>query len=148
MVTLLVDTKQAEILQLATQAGSISLAMRNPLDASQEARRLTRAREISPVSSGGGVSTAAAEDDADPFAEQKKPEPAPVAKAPPPANEWLTTIIRGKESHTRAFPLAGDAADAEQQARPAETSIDAAAPKTSAAPAVEPAQVEPIGAGT
>ena len=44
MVTLLVDPKQAEILQLASQTGSIALAMRNPLDAEHETRRLTRAR--------------------------------------------------------------------------------------------------------
>ena len=69
MVTLLVDPKEAEILQLAMQAGSISLAMRNPLDAAQDARRLTRAREISPTASAGGVVTSA--DDLDPFEETK-----------------------------------------------------------------------------
>ena len=150
MVTLLVDTKQAEILQLAMQAGSISLAMRNPLDAAQEARRLTRAREISPVSSSGGVSTAAA-DDGDPFAEVKKPEPVKAAKPVP--NEWLTTIIRGKESHTRAFPLPAipvSAAEPQGKPSPADDAGGAeAAPKTSAAPAQEPVEVEvePIGAG-
>ena len=155
MVTLLVDPKQAEILQLAVQAGAISLAMRNPLDAGQEARRLTRAREISPTASSGGVMTSA--DNADPFAEDEPP----VAKAPvkPVPNEWLTTIIRGKDSHTRTFPLPDSAAAAEPETKRGagaggggddddDDDDDDRAPKTSAAPAAEPAEVEPIGAGT
>jgi hypothetical protein len=113
--------------------------MRNPLDAAQESRRLTRAREISPTASSGGVMTSA--DNADPFAEAKKPEP-----AKPASNEWLTTIIRGKESHTRTFPLPDSAAAAEPDAKP-DTADEDRAPKTSAAPADEPVQVKPIGAG-
>jgi hypothetical protein len=140
MVTLLVDPKQAEILQLAMQAGAISLAMRNPLDAAQEARRLTRAREISPTASSGGVMTVA--DNADPFADERKPEP-----VKPVSNEWLTTIIRGKESHTRTFPLADSAAAVEPDAKPDAAGSDDRAPKSSAAPAAEPVQVQPIGAG-
>jgi Flp pilus assembly protein CpaB len=146
MVTLLVDPKEAEILQLAMQAGSISLAMRNPLDAVQDARRLTRAREISPTASAGGVVTSA--DDADPFAE-KKPEPVKAAApAAPIRNEWLTTIIRGKESQTRAFPLPGSADEPPVSGAGAKQQPDAAAaPKASAAPAAAPVNVEPIGVG-
>jgi pilus assembly protein CpaB len=146
MVTLLVDPKQAEVLQLATQAGSIALAMRNPLDASQEMRRLTRAREISPTSASPGVVTAI--DDADPFAE--KPEPTRTAAkpaAPPPPNEWQTTVIRGNESRTRTFslpPAASGEPTAREEASPADA---AAAPKVNAAPAEPAVSVEPIGAG-
>ena len=148
MVTLLVDPKQAEILQLATQAGAISLAMRNPLDSSQEARRLTRAREISPLAAAGGITTAVdnASDD-DPFAE-KKPEPVRAAAAPkepvkPVPSEWLTTIIRGSESHTRTFALPAGPAAEKTSAPAADAEV---APKTSAAPAAQPVQIQPIGA--
>ena len=98
MVTLLVDTKQAEVLQLAMQSGSVSLAMRNPMDAAQESRRLTRAREIAPDGA-LGVSTEAAPD---PFVEK----PTQVAEpAPRPVDAWETIIIRGTATQSRRFPL-------------------------------------------
>jgi pilus assembly protein CpaB len=124
MVTLLVDTKQAEVLQLAMQSGSVSLAMRNPLDGSHESRRLTRAREIAPDGA-FGVSMAAAPD---PFTDKPAvAEPAPAA----PANEWETIIIRGTNTQSRRFPL--PTAD--------HPSLDMVAPA-----ATPKAQLEPAGA--
>jgi Flp pilus assembly protein CpaB len=143
MVTLLVNPKQAEILQLAMNSGSISLAMRNPLDSGQEARRLTRAREISPD---GGMPGIASSSD-DPFSEPLPKEPQPAAPAvvavpaapakPRPAAEWETIIIRGKASQIRTFPLPpeADGAAAEDQTDPA-----ASTPKVELAP-------EPAAAG-
>ena len=129
MVTLLVDPKQAEILQLAMQAGAISLAMRNPLDAEQETRRLTRAREISPNASSSSVLTAS---DPDPFGDAPTTQVAatPPAPAAPPANEWETTIIRGKESSTRTFTLPSEAGDptSSDPATPAATSTPPSTP--------------------
>src|SRR4051812_3572660 len=56
MVTLLVDPKQAELIQLAIQNGSVSLSMRNPMDAGRESPRMTRTEELmrglAPVRSG------------------------------------------------------------------------------------------------
>jgi pilus assembly protein CpaB len=113
MVTLLVNPKQAEILQLAMNSGSISLAMRNPLDNGQESRRLTRAREISPDGGTPGIALTSE----DPFADSKSNESRPAAAAaatvtspatPAHANAWQTTIIRGKASETRTFPLPAD----------------------------------------
>lgn len=131
MITLLVDPKQAEILQLATQSGSIALAMRNPLDSGEELRRLTRAREISPSTGATSVVTSI---EPDPFTDV----PEPAASITPP-NEWETTIIRGKKSQIRTFPMpeTGDSADSE----PAE-------PDVSTLPPAEPAvSAEPAGAG-
>ena len=145
MVTLLVNPKQAEILQLAMNSGSISLAMRNPLDNGQESRRLTRAREISPDGGTPGIALSSE----DPFSDSKSKEPQPAAAAAAPvaspavkpshANAWETTIIRGKASETRTFPLPADAQGtaAEDQADPTD-----ATPKAELAP--EPT---PVGAG-
>jgi len=143
MVTLLVDPKQAEILQLAAQSGSISLSMRNPLDGSQEARRLTRAREIAPD---GGLPGVATTIDADPFADPDEvaPEPPPVvaeatdAEAIASPDEWQTTIIRGKSSQTRTFPMPEPQGAAQDDTTPPATP----APKVEAAP--DPAEA---GAG-
>jgi pilus assembly protein CpaB len=107
MVTLLVDPKQAEVLQLAMQSGSISLALRNPQDASQEARRVTRAREIAPGGFGDAVTSVAT----DPFSNDPKLPPTEPDKnlgAGSP-NAWETLIIRGRESEMRTFPLSDDA---------------------------------------
>jgi Flp pilus assembly protein CpaB len=105
MVTVLVDPKQAEILQLAMQNGSISLAMRNPLDTGREAQRLTRAREIVPTRSTGSASNAAAQAFAQNPMESLKqlvaPKPA-AAKAP---ESWDALIVRGTIAEKRSFPM-------------------------------------------
>jgi pilus assembly protein CpaB len=151
MVTLLVDPKQAEILQLAMQAGSVSLSMRNPLDAEHEARRLTRAREISPD---GGMATLLTAGD-DPFNENSAPPRVAVKKAappPPPSNAWETTIIRGKTSSTRTFPLPGGGGGAAPSAtsneitQPAASTTSPPAPDASDEPAVNAEPIE-VGAG-
>jgi pilus assembly protein CpaB len=102
MVTLLVDPKQAEILQLAMQNGAISLSMRNPLDAAKEAQRLTRAREIAPSRIGYAVAAA------DPFrepAKSKVEEKQPTTKPADDPKLWETMIIRGNTSERRTFPM-------------------------------------------
>jgi pilus assembly protein CpaB len=117
MVTLLVDTKQAEVLQLAMQNGSISLSMRNPLDTGHEARRLTRAREISPSRGASGIQTVA---NSDPFKQEgEQPQQEAPAGQAPPAKVWETVIIRGAVPEKRTFPLpAADNAPAESHAEP------------------------------
>jgi pilus assembly protein CpaB len=108
MITLLVDTKQAEILQLAMQTGAISLAMRNPLDAAKESRRLTRAREISPDAGTFGVDSIPIDPFDEEAANQTAAQPTPdhaAAAAKGKADEWQTVIVRGSASETRTFPL-------------------------------------------
>jgi pilus assembly protein CpaB len=114
MVTLLVDSKQAEILQLAMENGSISLAMRNPLDAAREARRLTRAREISPNRVAITSTPAADPFAAPPPSSDTQGDDAATGKAQDP-NTWETVIIRGSNSEKRTFKIpehsAADSAD-------------------------------------
>ena len=135
MVTLLVDPKQAEILQLAMQSGSISLAMRNPLDAEQEARRLSRAREINPNL---GMTAAAVSDEGDPFVEETPVERPPAIEAligggPREGGEWETLIIRGNEHQIRTFPMP-------KEPGVEEGAIPAASPQPQSHP-------QPLGAG-
>jgi pilus assembly protein CpaB len=138
MVTLLVDPKQAEILQLAMQAGSISLAMRNPLDADHEARRLTRAREISPITGMASVVTAT---EPDPFSDTP---PAPTKLVvEPKANEWETIIIRGRESTIRTFTLPAEANDDAAGAAPAEGATPAASTPAASTPAASTPAASP-----
>jgi hypothetical protein len=117
MVTLLVTPKQAEILQLATKFGSVSLSMRNPRDSKPIRQDVTRMTDMA----GGGNSmgtnigrmiagalksmpppqqVAAAASPAapdDPFAEKKKePEKNPL---------WEMLILRGGSQEKRSFPL-------------------------------------------
>jgi hypothetical protein len=90
--------------------GSISLAMRNPLDAAKEARRLTRAREIAPnrgmmevTSTAAGDGPAAARD---PFAPTADQHAGDSANSPADANTWETVIIRGNNAtEKRTFKL-------------------------------------------
>lgn len=134
MVTLLVDPKQAEILQLAMQAGSVSLAMRNPLDGEHEARRLTRAREISP---NGGAASVVTASDADPFGDATEPAPVAAGNSMKKANEWETIIIRGNDASTRTFPLPGEPTDDDGAAPGAGVT-----PATSTPPVASPAATE------
>jgi pilus assembly protein CpaB len=124
MVTLLVDPKQAEILQLATQNGSIALTMRNPLDTEQQGRRMTLARELGLY---GGQSAPAPALSAlanwlipKPKA-QRTSEPAnqavagtqqraarggsPAAAAAAVRALWETQIVRGAAVEKRTFPM-------------------------------------------
>jgi pilus assembly protein CpaB len=108
MVTLLVDAKQAEILQLAMQNGSISLAMRNPLDASREARRLTRAREIAPGRNMAPVTSAGDDRGTDPFEQAAENSKAGSDGSTPGTGGhgvWETVIIRGSVPEKRTFPM-------------------------------------------
>jgi pilus assembly protein CpaB len=108
-VTLLVNPKQAEALQLALENGSISLAMRNPLDkspVSAEATVLSRgkltrlgallgATVSSSVPSGNGADLAG-----------DLPEAAAVTDAEWQTNEpshWGVTVIRGNKVAEEEF---------------------------------------------
>lgn len=111
MITLLVEPKQAEILQLATLNGSISLSMRNPLDTKHDVQRATRAREISPLRASLGLTVAEepealATDSNDPFDDGTKPQAAASTENKPvPEGMWETTIVRGSAQEKRQFPM-------------------------------------------
>jgi len=100
-VTLLVDTQQAKKLQLAMQHGTLSLALRNPLDtghadnASVSVRRLLT--DLAPF----GIEIPIAKNPADPFANG-----APTTRPAEPAGpQWQVTVIRGEVTETKSFPM-------------------------------------------
>ncbi|WP_428940329.1 Flp pilus assembly protein CpaB [Fontivita pretiosa] len=103
MVTLLVDPKQAEILQLAIQHGSMSLAMRNPLDTTREGRRMTRSEELINGNPGsGGIANVAA------MAARMTIGAAAANRVgrelkPVPADVWEALIIRGSVVEKKTF---------------------------------------------
>jgi pilus assembly protein CpaB len=94
-VTLLVDSKQAKALQLAMEQGTLSLALRNPLDMANADREAFWAQSLT----GNGIQRAAA-----PTA---LPEVKPAAEQP----RWDMVIMRGNAMETKSFPMpAGESA--------------------------------------
>jgi pilus assembly protein CpaB len=121
-VTLLVDSRQAKALQLATGNGTISLAMRNPSDDD-------RGEEDPTLLNGGQLAQLAqlleAPVNGADFREPRErvaipapapPPPAPVVEpqpvvvpvvpaAPPPTPMWDVQVIRGTEVQVRSFEI-------------------------------------------
>jgi pilus assembly protein CpaB len=133
MVTLMVDSKQAEILQLASQHGQISLTMRNPMDVTREGQRQTRASEllggsVAPAQPSGLAALAAAI-----MRQEKDQETGATAAGAPAAAPrvrvrgmelWETLIIRGGVSETKTFPMPNGDGAAKSQTEPAQLSKD------------------------
>jgi pilus assembly protein CpaB len=90
-VTLLVDTRQAKVLALGMQQGTLSLALRNPMDllrADPEPVLLRTLIRNMPLALAA--------------------EPLPIAKVPPPppaAPHWDVIVIRGKDTQVESVPL-------------------------------------------
>jgi Flp pilus assembly protein CpaB len=122
-VTLLVDTKQAKVLQLAMEQGTLSLAMRNPMDDSNANRdsvslaKLLGGHPPPPISDSkmeksddfwDRFARAAIEAQHrqqvkaatghDPFGPSTQP-------AAPPPPQWEITVIRGESTSTQRFPM-------------------------------------------
>lgn len=83
LVTLMVDPEQARLLQAAQRDGSVSLAMRNPLD------------NTSPVETASDEPTT-------------QPAVAPTPVCEPGPKTWEITIIRDGKSELRKLELAGN----------------------------------------
>ncbi len=112
VVTLLVDSQQAEALQLAMMHGSIALVLRNPLDTEETivaglllsnlsgdiAHRLGMLAQSGMASGPVAVPTVSAE------AEPETAAHGDEASAGTPA-QWITEVLRGRERETRMFPL-------------------------------------------
>jgi pilus assembly protein CpaB len=145
-IALLVDTMQAKKLQLAMEQGTLSLALRNPLDTGDADRDQISLRSIlglpdeadpeKPESDKPGMLerllAAAAERAA--TAKREREQPAGIftnaADTKPPA-KWETTVIRGDKAQTYTFdvsengdsePTPAAAAPAEDEKKPAESS--------------------------
>jgi pilus assembly protein CpaB len=126
-VTLLVDDKQAQMVQLATRHGTVTLAMRNPTDIESSAEpRITKLSELGvpgleeSLTAAEEPSVAAAEPAPTPVSPPVAPAPppaAPVAQAQAPVEvsmqpapiveppQWIIMLIRGGESVAKSFPL-------------------------------------------
>jgi Flp pilus assembly protein CpaB len=128
-VTLLVDTKQSKALELAMQQGTLSLALRNPLDSGSGDKEAVSVHSLMgeepPIGAripgpdmGKAWETAlraamtafhGSDSDKPAPATQPTTQPAapaaPIVQAPPPAPHWDTIVIRGEQVETRSFPL-------------------------------------------
>lgn len=113
-ITLLVDTKQAEALQLAVDRGSVSLAMRNPVDSKPGDATATLLNQ-------GRLAEYAGSLDANVPGEENmaelmmvstsneeavEPEPEPeIVPEPKPEPRWTVDIIRGISREVRELKL-------------------------------------------
>lgn len=134
-VTLMVDIKQAEALQLAMEHGTVTLALRNPIDSADPTPDTDRLTSLADLRSGTlwealrmleeeeshDPAQLAAGGPAAPVEAPPPPDPEPVpapavepAPTPEPAPEikvipqWHTLILRGGNAVTRSFELAED----------------------------------------
>jgi len=106
-VTLLVDSRQAKILQLAMGQGTLSLALRNPMDQTN-----SDGQDVSLSGLFGGPTPAAAAPVApsDPFSAPQAP---PAAQSP---GSWDVTVINGQAVETKSFPVpSGSRSDSTDQ---------------------------------
>jgi Flp pilus assembly protein CpaB len=143
-VTLLVDTKQAKALQLGMEQGTLSLALRNPLDTGNADRDQVSLRSILGLKDeqldngpsawermlAAAVSASAQMAKNAPRAKTADPFAAPAAP-----KKWETTVIRGDKSQTYSFPLEQGASDEDKSATaPADAGQKAIEPQAPAAP--------------
>jgi pilus assembly protein CpaB len=134
-VTLLVDTKQAKALQLGMEQGTLSLALRNPLDTGSADRDQVSLRSIlglkdEPVETGPSAwerMLAAAVNASTQMAKNApRPKTADPFAAPAAPTKWETTVIRGDKTQTYSFPL-----DREPGAGKSAAAADVPSPKAS-----------------
>ena len=103
LVTLMVDPNQAEVLQLAQTNGTVSLAMRNPLEKSPGDVTATRLSQVCQL-----------------LAREPQPQTPPPALPPvvepttrkavvtPPTPVWTVQVLRAGKETTENFPMPKD----------------------------------------
>ncbi len=92
-VTLLVDTQQAKLLQLATEQGSLTLALRNPLDKGHAEQAVVRMSSLFSGQTPEGAEAMPA------GAHEGSPTTGPTGL------QWETTVLRGGASETLYFSI-------------------------------------------
>ena len=113
-VTLLVDPKQAKLLELAMDQGTLSLALRNPLDQATSDTSLVSLYDLFPESSSSSsrtsefvasalksLGTMMASRMQSQKVEHIEAPPAP----PPPAPKWDVMVIQGDKAESHSFEL-------------------------------------------
>ena len=104
IITLMVDPNQAEALQLATKYGTVSLALRNPLDANPAGSDTTLLSELSDEFSGMLAQLAVPQTPTVAPAEQAEENGAAGRAEDEPA--WQTIVIRGGAVEIKSFARA------------------------------------------
>jgi pilus assembly protein CpaB len=103
IVTLLVEPRQAEALQLAFEHGTVSLVMRNPTDVSNDPGKSVLlsalCQDFFPK-----IDLVSKEGDPTPGPTTSTTQPAAAPNAVQPA-QWETTVIRGTTSEKKFFPM-------------------------------------------
>ena len=102
-VTLMVNQEQAKALRLAMEQGTVSLALRNPLDRDPGDRRVVGINDI--IASLAATPAAAPIETVRPAATSPTPAPQASAPMPPPAPRWDVTVIRGGAQETQSFEV-------------------------------------------
>ncbi|MDB5172570.1 MAG: hypothetical protein JWO87_2989 [Phycisphaerales bacterium] len=123
-VTLLVDTKQAKALEIGMDQGTLSLALRNPLDAGDGDKESVSVHSLMGDEPPIGLGVPSAELNKvwestlkavmGPFKRMdlEKTAMAETRPAdPPPTPHWDTTVLHGTQVETRSFPLPGAPAE-------------------------------------
>ena len=105
MVTLTLDSKQAELLQLARQYGTISLALRNPKDMAPVGMAPTMLKELSRSLASRLQRLSAVQAET-----TEQHAGAEVARLPAvaPISQWETIVIRGGTVERYVFPVPKD----------------------------------------
>jgi pilus assembly protein CpaB len=98
LITLLVAPDQAERLQLAVKHGSISLAMRNPLDSQQRLNELTYFGQLL-----GQKPTAFLDEHKEPKDDDQPKRQVTPSHAAASDQPWEVTVIRGDQRTTHEF---------------------------------------------
>lgn len=113
-VTLMVDSKQAQALQLAVELGKISLVMRNPADSQSVSESSTLLTQLSSEYANWLAKIEARDKLLNAPPPVVKPPPPPPQPATLPATRpveiekpptWETTVIRGSQSENQVFRL-------------------------------------------
>lgn len=105
LVTLMVDGKQAEALQLASEHGTVSLALRNPTDTVpvKEDPTLLNEGQIAQLADVMAAMVREEQEQAEREAAAKTPEPAPRRATARTNREVSVQVIRGSASETLSF---------------------------------------------
>jgi hypothetical protein len=95
-VTMLVDSRQAEMVKLALEEGSVSLVLRNPHDLARPAAGGTDLAALSPILQMQ-----------QPTADGEPPAPLPpnIQVPRPLQHTWETLVLRGGTPENRSFEL-------------------------------------------
>lgn len=103
LVTLLVDSRQAEALQLALAHGTVTLALRNPNDTARSTGQGMLLSDLSDTVAERLAALLAPPAEPAPSAEPPVVR-APVAAPPPDPQKWETVVLHGKAVETKTFP--------------------------------------------